>query len=98
MSQFKEVDFTLKNYIVEHGRVLDSLDYGQLAKAVGIVEDAFSRGVKIVTCGNGGSASTASHFITDWNKMANLATGEKFRGLSLVDNIGTLNQLAKQES
>ncbi len=88
MSKFKEVDFTLKNYIVEHGRVLDSLDYGQLAKAVGIVEDAFSRGVKIVTCGNGGSASTASHFITDWNKMANLATGEKFRGLSLVDNIG----------
>jgi len=88
MSKFKEVDFTLKNYIVEHGRVLGSLDYGQLAKAVGIVEDAFSRGVKIATCGNGGSASTASHFITDWNKMANLATGEKFRGLSLVDNIG----------
>ena len=98
MSSFKEVDFTLENYMVEHGRVLESLDYEQLAKAVGIVEDAFSRGVKIATCGNGGSATTASHFITDWNKMANLATGEKFRGLSLVDNIGLVTAYGNDQS
>jgi D-sedoheptulose 7-phosphate isomerase len=57
---------------------------------VDIVEQAFLAGKKIITCGNGGSASTASHYITDWNKMINLATGKRFRGISLCDNIGLI--------
>lgn len=82
--------FSCHEYIAEHNRVLDRLDHHALAKAVDMVGDAYKRQKKVITCGNGGSASTASHFITDWAKMINLATNEKFRGFSLVDNIGLI--------
>ena len=85
-----DYSFTLKNYITEHNKVLDQIDLESLQKAVDMVGNAFALGKKIITCGNGGSASTASHYITDWAKMINLATGEKFRGFSLVDNVGLI--------
>ena len=88
MKSYKDYKFSLSGYKSEHAKVLALIDDVQLQAAINEVVSAFHRGVKIVTCGNGGSASTASHFITDWAKMSNLATGEKFRGLSLVDNIG----------
>jgi D-sedoheptulose 7-phosphate isomerase len=80
----------MRDYISEHNKVLDRIDLDSLQKAVEIVGNAFISGKKIITCGNGGSASTASHYITDWAKMINLATGEKFRGFSLVDNVGLI--------
>jgi len=88
MKLYQEELFNISNYITEHNKVLSNLDVDSLQDAINMVLDAFQRGVKIITCGNGGSASTASHYITDWAKMANLATGKKFRGFSLVDNIG----------
>ena len=84
----EEISFSPERYLANHNQVLSRLDMKSLDKAIQMVGDAFSSGKKIITCGNGGSASTASHYITDWSKMINLATGEKFRGFSLVDNIG----------
>jgi D-sedoheptulose 7-phosphate isomerase len=55
-----------------------------------VIARTYRAGKKIITCGNGGSASTASHYITDWVKMVSLATGERFRGISLCDNIGII--------
>jgi D-sedoheptulose 7-phosphate isomerase len=66
------------------------LDLDSLGVAINLIKKKFREQKKIITCGNGGSASTASHYITDWNKMVNLATGEKFRGVSLCDNIGLI--------
>ena len=88
MSSYRDIDFNIENYINEHNRVLSKIDSESLSSAINEVVKAFKRGAKIITCGNGGSASTASHYITDWTKMASLATGEKFRGFSLVDNVG----------
>lgn len=87
---YKDYEFTLSNYISEHNKVLELLNMESLDYAVQMVGKAFKDGKKIITCGNGGSASTASHYITDWAKMINLETGEKFRGLSLVDNVGLI--------
>lgn len=86
--KFRDYDFTINGYISEHANVLSKIDTDAVDKAIRMVGYAFSEGKKILTCGNGGSASTASHYITDWTKMVNLATGEKFRGFSLVDNVG----------
>ena len=89
-SRYHDYVFSLVNYIEEHNKVLSRIDLTSLNLAIQMVVDAFENGKKIITCGNGGSASTASHYITDWSKMANLATGNKFRGFSLVDNIGLI--------
>ena len=84
------MDFTIKNYISQHAKVFESMDLTAVQKCLDLVTKTIKDNKKIITCGNGGSASTASHYITDWNKMYNLATGEKFRGLSLVDNVGLI--------
>ena len=88
--KYKDYSFNSESYVSEHNKVLGRIDHVALQKAIDMVGDVFLSGRKIITCGNGGSASTASHYITDWAKMINLATGEKFRGFSLVDNVGLI--------
>jgi D-sedoheptulose 7-phosphate isomerase len=86
----KHTPFSVANYFDAHARLAQLLDHEQLDAAIQLVKRKFDAGKKILTCGNGGSASTASHYITDWTKMVNLATGKPFRGFSLCDNIGMI--------
>ncbi len=86
----ESIEFTIQNYFFSHSLLFSKLNINEFEMGINIIRSAFERGKKIITCGNGGSASTASHYITDWNKMVNLATGKKFRGISLCDNIGLI--------
>jgi D-sedoheptulose 7-phosphate isomerase len=81
-------DFSVTNYLAAHARLAQKIDPASLQHGIELIRSTAEAGRKIITCGNGGSAYTASHYICDWNKMANLATGKPFRGLSLCDNIG----------
>lgn len=81
-------EFSVQNYFAAHAELAQSHDLDAFQEGIQMVQVAFQNNRKIITCGNGGSAATASHYITDWNKMVNLATGKKFRGLSLSDNVG----------
>lgn len=83
-------NFTVFNYLTAHTQLAQQLNINAFQKGIDMVQATFEDGKKIITCGNGGSASTASHYITDWNKMVNLATGKKFRGVSLCDNVGLI--------
>ncbi len=82
--------FTFSNYLAEHQKLAKELDAESFQRGIEMVKAAFEGGKKIITCGNGGSASTASHYIVDWNKMVNLSTGKKFRGICLCDNVGLI--------
>ena len=85
-----KTEFTIQNYLEAHLQLASKLDISSFQAGVDLIKDKFLVGKKIITCGNGGSASTASHYITDWNKMVNLATNKKFRGISLCDNVGLI--------
>ena len=82
------MEFTVENYFSSQLEVIDRLDKQSIKVGINMIRMAVEKNRKIITCGNGGSAQTASHFITDWNKMFNLATGKKFRGICLSDNPG----------
>ncbi|MBW8846943.1 MAG: SIS domain-containing protein [Burkholderiales bacterium] len=86
--------FTVKNYFAAHALLAEKVNADAFQAGIDLIRAKFLAGKKIFTCGNGGSASTASHYITDWNKMVNLATGKKFRGISLCDNIGAITAFA----
>ena len=90
--------FSVSNYLTAHTQLAKHLDSDVFQKGIDMINVAFAAGKKIITCGNGGSASTASHYITDWNKMVNLSTGKKFRGISLCDNIGLITAYANDLS
>jgi D-sedoheptulose 7-phosphate isomerase len=85
-------------YLTRLVTCLNSLDRAELDHGIGLIRDAWLSKHQIITLGNGGSAMTALHFITDWNKMIYLATGKPFRGRTLVDNMGMLTAYANDLS
>ena len=80
--------FSISDYLTAHGRLAPRLDRQAFQAGIDLIKAKFDAGKQIITCGNGGSAHAASHFVTDWNKMVTPATGRTFRGISLCDNIG----------
>ena len=73
---------------VKEAFLRDNID--NLVLAINAIVGAFQRGNKLLVFGNGGSALTALHYITDWNKSIYLSTGIPFRGRRLCDNIGLM--------
>jgi D-sedoheptulose 7-phosphate isomerase len=90
--------FSIQNYIKQHNAVMDCLNIQEIERAIALITDKSITGKTIAVCGNGGSALAASHYITDWNKMVNLQTGERFRGMCLSDNIGLVTAYANDLS
>jgi len=77
-------------YIGRLQSTLQDVNAAAMDAAIREIHDAWSRGAQIITLGNGGSAMTALHFVTDWAKMVFLRHGKPFRARSLVDNIGLI--------
>ena len=84
------INFTINDYFHSHCELFKKIDQESISKSIELIKTKFLGRNKIFTCGNGGSAYTASHYITDWNKMVNIATGSPFFGYSLCDNIGII--------
>ena len=90
--------FSAQNYINQHNTVISCLDIQEIEKAITLITEKSLAGKTIAVCGNGGSALTASHYITDWNKMVNLENGRRFNGFCLSDNIGLITAYANDLS
>ena len=60
-------------------------------RAISVINETVNAGQNIFVCGNGGSAQTASHFVTDWSKMRWVNKRKKFKAYCLSDNIGMLS-------
>jgi D-sedoheptulose 7-phosphate isomerase len=87
-----------KIYLKNLSKAINEIDHNSIQKLIHFVKNTKNKNKKILTIGNGGSALTAQHFITDWNKSINLKTQKPFRGLSLVDNIGLITAYANDIS
>jgi D-sedoheptulose 7-phosphate isomerase len=59
----------------------------QIEKISQILIDARDSKRKVFLLGNGGSASTASHFICDLNKTSTMKDRNRIKAISLVDNM-----------
>lgn len=81
-------------YINRLTAVLAAVDTAAMDRGVQLIEQIWRAGGQIITLGNGGSAMTALHFITDWNKSIFMSSGLSFRGRSLVDNMGLASAYA----
>ena len=62
-------------------------DINTIEKIVDTLINARDKGNKIFTMGNGGSGSTASHFVSDLLKTAITKGDRRFSAISLVDNV-----------
>ncbi len=71
-----------KSYFEELKVVLDKLDHKQIDKFAQVIWSAHQKGKTIFFVGNGGSASTATHFAADIGKNV----GVRIKAVSLCDN------------
>ncbi|MGH9613113.1 MAG: D-sedoheptulose-7-phosphate isomerase, partial [Bryobacteraceae bacterium] len=77
-------------YKSELFRAIDTLDLSNIQRAIDWFDEARASGRHIFVCGNGGSASTASHFACDVIKGASFQRDKRFRILALTDSLPTL--------
>ncbi|HWX56734.1 MAG TPA: SIS domain-containing protein [Verrucomicrobiae bacterium] len=71
-------------------RALDTIDLGNVAKAIEVLSEARAASRTVFVCGNGGSASTASHFVCDMVKGASFQCAQRFRIMALTDSMATI--------
>jgi D-sedoheptulose 7-phosphate isomerase len=76
---------------------LDTLDLKGIAQAIQILREARDQQRQVFVCGNGGSASTASHFVCDMMKGAS-QRGQRFRIMALTDSLATITAYSNDVS
>ena len=81
----------LTKYRAELDRILCAMDLNPVHQAIGWLKEARDQGRTIFTCGNGGSASTASHLACDLVKGASYQRSKRFRVMALTDAAPTIS-------
>lgn len=82
-----------RRYVNYLSSVLKAIDYDSVATFVNLLVEARNRGSVVYFIGNGGSASTASHFANDL-AIGTLAREKPFRVVSLTDNQAVITAVA----
>jgi D-sedoheptulose 7-phosphate isomerase len=86
------------NYFQNVKDTLDKISVEDLNTLLNLLNKARDENRFVFICGNGGSASTASHFCCDFNKGISSDQKSKFRFVCLSDNIPTLMAYANDYS
>lgn len=92
------IPFEINNYIESVRETLLNINTNEIEKAINILLEATKNQKTIYCFGNGGSASTASHFSNDFNKILNSKVQNKFQFICLNDNIATIMAIANDIS
>ena len=77
---------------------LASIDLNAISQTIATLEGARRDGRHIFVCGNGGSASTASHFVCDMVKGASFNRESRFRIMALTDSLPTITAYSNDVS
>jgi len=90
------------SYPAEYKRELlaaiEAIDLAKVEQAIEWFRQARASGRTIFVCGNGGSASTASHFVCDMVKGASFGRPSRFRIQALTDSLATITAYANDVS
>ena len=88
----------IKKYLEETSEIANTIDQAEINRFINILFQAWKDGKKVITVGNGGSSSTASHFTGDLLKTVANSSSEKeideskkgFKSICLNDNCASL--------
>ncbi|MEW5975407.1 MAG: SIS domain-containing protein [Acidobacteriota bacterium] len=81
----------VRNYLDEIRRCLDQVSEEEVEQVLALLREAYHKDRTIFIIGNGGSASTASHFATDLGKGTSVDGARRFRTMSLTDNAALIS-------
>lgn len=89
---------SVQDYKLAVIEAIDAIDLARVEQAIEWFRDARDRDRHIFVCGNGGSASTASHFACDIVKGASFNRKQRFRILALTDSLPTITAYSNDVS
>ena len=87
----------LENYFNELQQTIDLISPREVEETIRILHEARMEGRQIFIMGNGGSASTASHFVCDLAKNTRKPGLPDFKVIGLADNMAIFSALANDE-
>ena len=87
----------IRQYVNELKWTLDLLPLEKIDEVISLLHSARLNNQQVFTMGNGGSASTASHFVCDLAKNTRKKGWPPFRVLGLADNMAILSAYANDE-
>ena len=90
----------IDKYLEQQIKSIESLKehHTELQEIFNILKNARDQGNQVFVMGNGGSASTASHFVADLLKTSITNENKRFKAISLSDNIPVLLAWSNDES
>ena len=80
-------------YLSRSLAAIESIDLESAAQILEVILEARATGRVVYIAGNGGSASTASHYVVDLMKTSSIVHGQFVKAISLTDNTSTLTAL-----
>lgn len=87
----------VKTYFKDIEVILKKISYEEITKAVNLLYNAWRQDRQIFLIGNGGSASTATHFASDLSKFCSVEGKPRFRAMALTDNVPLISALVNDE-
>ncbi|GAB4579938.1 MAG: SIS domain-containing protein [Anaerolineales bacterium] len=87
----------VQNYFSDLKQTLDQLPQETVEEIINLIHKARLEKRQIFIMGNGGSASTASHFVCDLAKNTRHPNWPNFRVIGLADNMAILSAYANDE-
>jgi len=91
------VETFVQHYVRENVKLLQSLDPEAIARIIAEFGKAREANKRIYAIGNGGSASTASHFVNDMGKGASIGREKRFKTIPLTDNVEWMTALSNDQ-
>jgi D-sedoheptulose 7-phosphate isomerase len=87
----------IQDYILVLQQTMDQLHEKSIADVIRVLQLVRMRGNQVFIMGNGGSASTASHFVCDLAKNTRRKGLPDFRVIGLTDNMAIFSAYANDE-
>jgi D-sedoheptulose 7-phosphate isomerase len=83
----------IKDFLEGVKRIVETISISDIESFINALYNAWKEERKVFIAGNGGSASTATHFASDLMKFASVEGKTRFKAYSLVDNTPLITAL-----
>jgi len=80
-------------YLQEVELITRRISREDIEEVIGLLYEAWRDGRQVFLAGNGGSASTATHFASDLAKFTSEGSEKRFRAMALTDNVPLVSAL-----
>jgi len=87
----------IDSYLADVGSVTQAISHRDIDAVIQHLYEAWKHDVTVFIAGNGGSASTASHFAADLNKYTSSKADHRFKALCLNDDIALVSALTNDD-